>query len=129
MTADRDVQVVLRELSDVRQARRLVADTVLGWGFPELVDDAVQTAHELCVNGLTHGRSDCRLDLRRQDGGILVEVRDENERLPVVALGPIEALSGRGLPLIAALADDWGVETTGTGKVVWAKLRLSPSAP
>ena len=121
MSDTRHVECLLRDLPDARVARSLIRKAVSEWGFDGVADDAMQVAHELCVNGLTHGRSECRLRAFVDGDGIRVEVEDANERIPVVALGPVEALSGRGLPLVAALADDWGVESTVDGKVVWAR--------
>ena len=35
------------------------------------------------------------------------------------------AVSGRGLTIVASLAEDWGVEEEGAGKRVWARLPWS----
>jgi hypothetical protein len=54
-----------------------------------------------------------------------VSVEDANPTLPEpgepVDLG---AEGGRGLRIVAALAQRWGVDTTGTGKVIWFELDL-----
>lgn len=88
----------------------------------------MQAAHELAVNAVIHGRSDCTVAVVADAGTVRVEATDSNDRHPVVALGPLEALSGRGLPMVAAMADDWGVDTLEDGKVVWASFTIGERA-
>jgi anti-sigma regulatory factor (Ser/Thr protein kinase) len=46
-----------------------------------------------------------------------------DERQSVLAVGPAGAIgAGRGLLLIEALADEWGVEMVEDGKAVWFRL-------
>jgi hypothetical protein len=48
---------------------------------------------------------------------------DERDvRLDVGAAGTLAG--GRGLLLVEALADEWGVTRRGNGKVVWAKFAI-----
>jgi hypothetical protein len=35
-----------------------------------------------------------------------------------------EATSGRGLALVVALADEWGVQSRHDGKCIWTEIRL-----
>ncbi|KOV35773.1 hypothetical protein ADK60_08725 [Streptomyces sp. XY431] len=62
------------------------------------------------------------------------EVEDQGAALPrrVASLGDDQAVTGRGLLMVEALAVRWGSDPTGTGKVVWAELvlpaPLDPSA-
>jgi len=50
----------------------------------------------------------------------------QDERQALLAVGPAGAIgAGRGLLLVEALADEWGVELVEDGKAVW--FRLSPS--
>jgi hypothetical protein len=48
-----------------------------------------------------------------------VEVGDSHARFPILGDGAVDKLSGRGLLLLDALADSWGVTPDGSGKVVW----------
>jgi anti-sigma regulatory factor (Ser/Thr protein kinase) len=52
----------------------------------------------------------------------LVEVRDENFKLPAPNQAGLDDESGRGLLLVEALAERWGwdLAATGRGKIVWA---------
>ncbi|WP_225827859.1 ATP-binding protein [Streptomyces naphthomycinicus] len=52
-----------------------------------------------------------------------IEVRDPDARaLPVVLPATETEECGRGLALVAALAERWGVEREPNGKTVWAEL-------
>ncbi|WP_159400359.1 ATP-binding protein [Streptomyces sp. XY431] len=74
--------------------------------------------------------------LRLDAAGAVVrfEVEDQGAALPrrVASLGDDQAVTGRGLLMVEALAVRWGSDPTGTGKVVWAELvlpaPLDPSA-
>jgi anti-sigma regulatory factor (Ser/Thr protein kinase) len=58
------------------------------------------------------------------DGRLRLSVTDASDTLPVLREAAPEDESGRGLPLVAALADDWGAEprACGIGKTVWFEL-------
>lgn len=60
------------------------------------------------------------LDLVVATGRDLHDVDDRDPRLHVGEAGSI--VGGRGLELVASLADDWGVTRTDDGKAVWARL-------
>lgn len=109
------------------------------WGRPydSAASDAVaQIVAELAVNAVQHGRvpgRDFRLRLSLGAGGLLrVEVTDaRTDRLPP---GPTRAAdylaeTGRGLVIVRALADRWGVDLRPVPcKTVWAELDLKPTA-
>ncbi|MFB7596432.1 ATP-binding protein [Streptomyces sp. NPDC056160] len=111
-----------------RLARLLAERQLDDWGQP--FEAAVQVVAELASNAVFHGRvagRDFRLTLRRYSGGMLrIEVTDaRGDRFPQVAeaSGEAEAESGRGLRIVAAYADRWGVEEApARAKTVWAEL-------
>jgi hypothetical protein len=45
-------------------------------------------------------------------------------RRPVIADAGYLAENGRGLHMVAAIADDWGITTAVNGKIVWFNLAL-----
>jgi hypothetical protein len=54
-----------------------------------------------------------------------VSVQDANPQLPAEpADAAPHAESGRGMRIVATLADRWGVENAGDGKAVWFELEL-----
>ncbi|CAM5385982.1 hypothetical protein SHIRM173S_09740 [Streptomyces hirsutus] len=124
-----------------RLARRLASQQTDAWGWPygSPVHDTVGlVVAELAANAVTHGRvpgRDAELRLSRNADGtrLRVEVSDvRGERLPVPASdgGPL-AEGGRGLALVAALAEEWGVAERpgGPGKTVWAVVSCAGPQP
>ncbi|MDX3580241.1 ATP-binding protein [Streptomyces europaeiscabiei] len=115
-----------------RLARRLVADRLHAWGHPH-TSTANETltliTSELTANAVRHGHvqgRDFEVRLLATSETLRVEVSDTRaERVPPRFLreAPSDAETGRGLLLVATLADRWGVEprTAGPGKTVWAE--------
>ncbi|MEV6686600.1 ATP-binding protein [Streptomyces sp. NPDC051130] len=109
-----------------RLARLLAVEQLRGWGPP--LDAPRAIVAELAVNAVTHGRvagRGFRLELLARPGLLRIEVADtRGDRLP--ALCP----PGRGLVLVDALADRWGVrEGPAPGKVVWAEVSWGATSP
>ncbi|MET8579551.1 ATP-binding protein [Streptomyces collinus] len=110
-----------------RLARLLAADQLRAWELPQ--DPATHIVAELAANAATHGRvpgRSFRLSLRMVGRGLRIEVTDtRGDCLPKLQDPQAHAESGRGLLLVDALADRWGV-TQGRfpRKTVWAELRL-----
>ena len=75
---------------------------------------------ELAANALEHGRPPATVALRRRSGRLWVGVFDFSAARPVEAASGVEAESGRGLSLCAAVASGWQVEGAPAGKWVWA---------
>ncbi len=88
---------------------------------PEVIDTAMLLVSELATNAVIHGTSTIRLRVGVGDD-IRVEVRDGNDDAPVVEIGSDERESGRGLAIVANLADSWDWSPRATGKVVWFAL-------
>lgn len=86
----------------------------------EVVDAAELVVTELLTNALLHGAPPVRLVVAGADGGARVEVHDCSRALPVRSRQSTEAMTGRGLALVDALSQAWGVTPQGEGKVVWA---------
>ncbi|MGY3206123.1 ATP-binding protein [Streptomyces sp. TE5632] len=114
-------------------------------GRPEPADDGTATASlliaELTANAALHGRvpgRNARLALTLTPATLRIEVTDaRGERLPApTPAADADGESGRGLLLVASLADAWGCEPYPPGgKTVWAEcarraaLRTSPGSP
>lgn len=92
-------------------------------GSAGLSDDACHTAalltSEAVTNAFTHGRSEARIVVLPESGGVRVEVGDDNSRHPQPQEQDSDALDGRGLAILDLLAARWGVRDTDIGKVVW----------
>ncbi|MPY60784.1 SpoIIE family protein phosphatase [Streptomyces spongiae] len=118
----------------VATARSFVRDTLQGWGFADIVDDAVVLTSELVTNAVVHAGTSADVLCLRSDEGVRIEVADRypEREIPLqttsVNMGSPDREGGRGLQLCAALAGRWGVEYTPTHKQVWFQLTL-PERP
>ncbi|MFF9507977.1 ATP-binding protein [Streptomyces sp. NPDC014724] len=111
-----------RERRSVPAAREFVREAVVDWGFGARLDDVLLCVSELSTNALVHGAPPgrgYRLRLLLEEGGAVlrVEVHDSGGGQPGVREPDGE--SGRGLLLVEAVADRWGVGERSPGKVVW----------
>lgn len=112
-----------------RAARHFVADWCIAEGIiGDVVDTLLLLTAELVTNAVLHGRSDVELRVGRAGSRVRVGVGDENTRLPQRRETDPEALNGRGMALVEALADDHGVDVEPYGKTVWFDLATA-SAP
>ncbi|MFJ3206527.1 ATP-binding protein [Streptomyces flaveolus] len=107
-----------------RHVRRIVRSYLTEWELAGLTDAVELGVTELLANVVRHvpDRRCTLLLLRRADGsGVRVEVADGSPRRPRLADEvPDDAEGGRGLVLLDAVADKWGVGAgPGRGKTVW----------
>ncbi|WP_199854813.1 ATP-binding protein [Streptomyces dioscori] len=118
-----------------RLARRLVSHRLNDWGHPYTtsVNETLSLiTAEFTANAVRHGHipgRDFHLCLTLADGAVRVEVTDTcTEKQPPPSPPAADSLSesGRGLLLVEALADNWGVSPrqAAPGKTVWAELRV-----
>jgi anti-sigma regulatory factor (Ser/Thr protein kinase) len=114
-----------------REAREFVRQTLYAPLIGEsVVADVVQIVSELVTNAVLHGG--CGAEPKTQvkllviDAGLRIEVYDVSSVAPVRRQQSDGAEHGRGLAIIAALADRWGWERTARGKCVWCELTTSP---
>lgn len=122
--------VVPHHALGARMARHRLATELAGALRPALLADVVSVMAELVGNAVRHadplpggvvrvawrlrpGDADV-VELRVTDGGALAQPR----------IRPVDpdAVDGRGLSIVAALADRWGVERDGLGQSVWAEV-------
>lgn len=105
--------------------RRIVRSYLEEWEMAELTDAVELGVTELVANVVRHVPDRrCTLLLLRAASGVRVEVTDGSDQLPVVREGaPLEADGGRGLVLLDAVADKWGVGSWSDGKTVWFECR------
>ncbi|MFB9576786.1 MULTISPECIES: ATP-binding protein [Streptomyces] len=117
----------------VGQARHRMREQLRSYGVSDsVVDDAVLILSELLSNACRHGRplgrhtdvgdGDVRAAWRvDRTGGLTVEVTDGGgPTRPIPATPSVTARGGRGLNIISALAEEWGVRDGSSGEVtVW----------
>ncbi|MET9362874.1 ATP-binding protein [Streptomyces sp. NPDC006632] len=113
-----------RRRQSVPAAREFAEEALSDWGFAHRRDDVLLCVSELVTNALLHGVPPGRGFLLRMglcDGAVLrVEVQDSGAGVPGIAKGAdAGAEGGRGLLLVEAVADKWGVGERDPGKTVW----------
>jgi serine phosphatase RsbU (regulator of sigma subunit)/anti-sigma regulatory factor (Ser/Thr protein kinase) len=103
------------------QARRFLARALDGLA-QETIEDAQLIVTELITNAMLHGAPPVKLRVRRDGASVRIEVEDCGRHMPVMPLQSADAMTGRGLALVSALASSWGVEGGDSGgKVVWVE--------
>jgi serine/threonine-protein kinase RsbW len=111
-------------------ARRFVADQLDHWHVPSpMSTDAVQIVGELVANSAEHSAGGhVQVALHREEGVLTVTVTDEggSTSTPHIRLPDAEpeSESGRGLFLVAVLAENWDWYHRSHGTVVWAQIAL-----
>ncbi|UFQ14095.1 MULTISPECIES: ATP-binding protein [Streptomyces] len=87
---------------------------------PEVVDAVLLTVSELVTNAHVHAHTDAQLILTWDHECLHVTVHDTAPGLPRPRDASDDALGGRGLMLVDAMADDWQVRPCRKGKAVIA---------
>jgi anti-sigma regulatory factor (Ser/Thr protein kinase) len=91
---------------------------------PEVIDDAVLVVSELVGNAVRHapasaaGTLDVSWDV--DESGVRVCVGDPSDQPPRARVAREDETRGRGLMIVDAMSDDWGVERGVHGKRIWA---------
>ncbi|MEV6979650.1 ATP-binding protein [Sphaerisporangium sp. NPDC051017] len=116
------------DLSMVGKARAMVREVLTTWALLTIADDVILTVSELLTNALSYGEPPVRLSLWLDTDGLCVRVTDHGPERPRHLELDIEALHGRGLAIVGALAHDTGVTPLpdDQGKTVWCRWHLSP---
>ncbi len=116
----------------VQASRHWVRETLTRWRLTDAADGAEHLVSELVTNAIQHAHDGFSVVvlLMYAAGALRMEVRDHDPlNLPLVTNpGPLDT-SGRGLVLVEAFADRWGVRVTDAGKSVWCELAVSPRIP
>ncbi|MFG2629874.1 SpoIIE family protein phosphatase [Streptomyces sp. NPDC048473] len=111
-------------------ARTIVRQALTDWDMAEFADDAELVTGELLVNVLLHTEGGAVLTLEvlpEPVRRVRLTVQDRSSVWPRRRSPGETATSGRGLLLLDAVADRWGIEPHGEGKAVWCE--IGPSAP
>ncbi|MGW2827941.1 SpoIIE family protein phosphatase [Streptomyces sp. NPDC001286] len=99
-----------------------------------LAEDALLVVSELVTNAVVHAGTDVHVTCRLEEtaGTLLVEVRDHHPSRPPRGTDAEPSRGtheyGRGLRLVAELAESWGVTYSRGAKTVWARLSAEESA-
>jgi PAS domain S-box-containing protein len=111
--------------SSPAHARRFVHGFSARHALPVPVNDRlVLVSCELVTNAVLHAGTPLTLSLELHRDLVRVSVRDEAAELPALRNHLPDALTGRGLRLVAETSRVWGVDPAGGGKTVWADIGL-----
>ncbi len=114
--------------SRIGQVRRIVSAQLRYWHLDPLIDPAALAVTELLTNVHRHAEPDkqCTVEIALMLDRLTVSVRDQDPRLPRVQVCDPFATHGRGLALVAAVSQSWGMHARddGDGKVVWFTLAV-----
>jgi len=114
--------VLTPQPSSVSTARRMVRELLTVAGLDDLLDDGALLVSELATNSVIHAGSQVRVRGQVVGGVLRVEVTDASSHHPALRNYAETAGSGRGMALLVALADQWGVIPVPEGKTVWFEL-------
>ncbi|MFI1934781.1 ATP-binding protein [Streptomyces sp. NPDC020330] len=121
-----------RECRSIAVVRKFARKALVEWECEKRMNDVLLCVTELATNALRHGVPPGRgfkvhIYLERIENALRVELHDsgDGEVCPADELPGAEDEGGRGLLLVAAVADKWGVGERNPGKIVWCEFDLS----
>lgn len=118
--------------SRIGQVRRIVSAQLRYWHLDPLIDRASLGVTELLTNVHRHAQPDklCTVDIEVLLDRLTVSVHDHDPRIPELRDADLNATCGRGLAMVAAVSESWGVRPDGeSGKVVWFTLPALTPVP
>jgi anti-sigma regulatory factor (Ser/Thr protein kinase) len=115
--------------SVMAKCRAMVREALAEWRLPDLIDDVVVVVTELLGNAIIHGGPPIRVVLTAGEGTVTGSVTDGGAGWPRFCTAGTELEHGRGLRIVAALTERWGVEPvpSGAGKTIWFTCARHPS--
>jgi serine phosphatase RsbU (regulator of sigma subunit)/anti-sigma regulatory factor (Ser/Thr protein kinase) len=114
------------DLAEVARARELAALQLAGWDLTEAAFTMELVVSELVTNAIRYGGGPIQLRLIRDDT-LICEVSDGSTTAPHLRRARTFDEGGRGLFIVAQLAERWGSRQRPDGKTIWAELALPPT--
>jgi anti-sigma regulatory factor (Ser/Thr protein kinase) len=112
----------------VAGARKVAAEQLDTWGLVELEFATELIVSELVTNAIRYGNGPVELRLIRADA-LICEVSDGSSTAPHLRRARVYDEGGRGLLLVAQVAERWGSRQTSVGKTIWAEQPLPDERP
>lgn len=104
------------------QARRWIIERCREWHCDALADPAALMVTELVTNVFLHARTDCLVHAVFDHPTLTVTVTDQDVRELSPQSPSTTTEEGRGLAIVAALADAWGIKHADGAKSIWFHL-------
>ncbi|MGW3073475.1 MULTISPECIES: SpoIIE family protein phosphatase [unclassified Kitasatospora] len=108
----------------VSRVRNACTDQLAAWDLEELTFTTELILSELVTNAIRYGTEPIRVRMLR-DTSLVCEVSDGSSTAPHLRYADTTDEGGRGLFLVAQLAERWGTRYTARGKVIWSELPLT----
>ncbi|MGV4981027.1 SpoIIE family protein phosphatase [Streptomyces sp. NRAIS3] len=112
----------------VHDARDNAARQLAAWGLEDVAFTTELIVSELITNAITHACGPIGLRLIHERT-LICEVSDASNTSPHLRRARSTDEGGRGLFLVAQVAQRWGTRYTATGKTIWAEQQLPRGAP
>lgn len=111
----------------VGEVRASVTRQLAQWGLDDMAFATELILSELVTNAIRYGSGPIQVRVLR-DRSLICEVFDSSSTSPHLRYAASTDEGGRGLFLVAQLAERWGTRYTPAGKVIWAEQPLPPGA-
>lgn len=108
----------------VATVRAAVTGSLARWDLDEAAFTTELILSELLTNAIQHASAPVRVRLLRDRARLVCEVSDSSSTSPHLRYAATTDEGGRGLFLVAQLADRWGTRYTRDGKVIWTEQAL-----
>lgn len=115
------VRAFVPEPHSVADARRFVLGAA-STASSRQIDKLLLIVSELATNAMEHACTPFVVEVATIDNAVCISVRDQSKIDLSAKSAPMDSECGRGLELVDALADAWGVRWTAVGKAVWAEV-------
>ncbi|MER7795478.1 ATP-binding protein [Streptomyces sp. NPDC097640] len=115
----------LAEPDEVPALRRSMRTHLTRWGLPDLIDAALICVSELVTNVIVHvgAGTPATMAVSMNGSYLRIEIHDPDRRaLPTLLGATTTSESGRGLAMVTAVSDRWGVMPTDAGKTTWCEI-------
>jgi ABC-type multidrug transport system ATPase subunit/anti-sigma regulatory factor (Ser/Thr protein kinase) len=107
----------------VAGVRNEATEQIAAWGLDELAFTTELILSELITNAIRHASGPIQVRLLR-DRDLICEVADTSSTSPHLRYATTTDEGGRGLFLVAQLAEQWGTRYTPGGKIIWTQQRI-----
>ncbi|WP_164540391.1 SpoIIE family protein phosphatase [Streptomyces abyssomicinicus] len=108
------------DLDQAARAREVATAQLAEWGLDDMAFSTELIVSELVTNAIRHAGGPIGLRLVKDDR-LVCEVSDPSQAQPHLRRARTSDEGGRGLFLIAQLADRWGSRYTTGGKTIWTE--------
>ncbi|MFJ9447604.1 SpoIIE family protein phosphatase [Kitasatospora sp. NPDC101235] len=112
------------DFAAVSRIRNECADQLTAWGLEDLTFTTELILSELITNAIRYGAEPIRVRMLC-DTSLVCEVSDSSSTAPHLRYAATTDEGGRGLFLVAQLAERWGTRYTARGKVIWSEQPLT----